>query len=96
MPEPICKIAQENGGHVPLDCLFHCPRGCKSKNVAPVPVKPQSTRNTLFAPPICKYCNTPIEWIHSGVRWRPYEIGAKKLHACNRPVDPSEFQPIKD
>lgn len=28
MGEPICKIARENGGHVPLECAFHCLRGC--------------------------------------------------------------------
>lgn len=27
-PVPICKVAQENGGTVPLECLFKCERRC--------------------------------------------------------------------
>lgn len=46
--------------------------------------------------PLCKRCGKAIEFIHSGVRWRIYEPGALKLHACNPPIDPGEFQPIKD
>lgn len=44
----------------------------------------------------CRRCGQRIEFVHSGVRWRLYEPGAVKLHACNPPVDSSEFKPIKD
>lgn len=28
MTAPLCKIARESGGPVPLDCLFECPHRC--------------------------------------------------------------------
>lgn len=31
-PVPICKIARENGGRVPLDCLFGCDLGCAEEH----------------------------------------------------------------
>jgi hypothetical protein len=27
-PVPLCKIARENGGTVPIACLFTCERNC--------------------------------------------------------------------
>lgn len=27
-PIPICKIARDTGGDVPLNCLFGCPHNC--------------------------------------------------------------------
>lgn len=39
----------------------------------------------------CRRCGKKIEFIHSGVRWRLYEPGARKLHACANPASPDEF-----
>lgn len=32
MNTPVCLTARENGGTVPLDCLFACTRGCAEKD----------------------------------------------------------------
>lgn len=32
MTTPICKIARENGGKVPLSCLFKCPHDCMAEH----------------------------------------------------------------
>lgn len=39
----------------------------------------------------CQRCGARIEFIHSGVRWRLYEPGARRLHACSNPASPDEF-----
>lgn len=44
----------------------------------------------------CYRCNKRIELLSNGVRWRPYEIGGDKLHQCNPPIDPNEFEAIAD
>jgi hypothetical protein len=38
-PIPLCKIARETGGDVPLACLFECHHGCLD-NVKPPPPPP--------------------------------------------------------
>ena len=44
----------------------------------------------------CRHCGKRIEFVHSGVRWRLYEPGAVKPHACPPVIAPSELQPIVD
>lgn len=34
MTQPLCRVARETGGLVPLDCLFGCPHGCAEADEA--------------------------------------------------------------
>lgn len=42
----------------------------------------------------CRRCGARVDFIHSGVRWRLYEVGALKLHSCANPASPDEFEDI--
>lgn len=44
----------------------------------------------------CRRCGAPIEFVHTGVRWRLYERGAARLHTCATAADPSEFEVLDD
>jgi len=47
--------------------------------------------------PYCRHCNAPVEWIHSGVRWRMYEPGdVVKLHVCNNAASADEFEDLTE
>lgn len=39
----------------------------------------------------CRRCGAPIEFVHTGVRWRLYERGANKLHVCQHDVSADDF-----
>lgn len=39
----------------------------------------------------CKRCGARIDFIHSGVRWRLYEVGSVKLHVCINRASTDEF-----
>jgi hypothetical protein len=87
MPEPICKIARENGGEVPLDCLFHCSRGCLDDADGIGDHEPTG--------PKCARCgSTNVRWRQQGGKWVLFSLQPGVVHACQ--IDPSEFRPIKD
>lgn len=52
MTTPLCSIARENGGIVPLDCLFACPRDCRSRVYTGVGSRqtPQAICDAIFTP----------------------------------------------
>jgi hypothetical protein len=86
-PEPICKIARENGGKVPLECLFNCERDCHPND------------NRRQARPLangrCSRCgSTSVRWRQQGGKWVLFSLQPGVVHACQ--IDPSEFRPIKD
>lgn len=78
---PICKIAQENGGDVPLACLFDCHRGCKMDS----------------GPPRQEHCNrcgaTDVRWRQQGGKWVLFSLKPGVLHQC--PIV-DNFAPVKE
>ncbi|CAB4124647.1 hypothetical protein UFOVP61_25 [uncultured Caudovirales phage] len=39
----------------------------------------------------CQRCGARIDFIHSGVRWRLFEVGSVKLHVCANQASADEF-----
>jgi hypothetical protein len=74
MGEPICRIARENGGRVPLDCLFGCAHGCKSDEPTAPP------RGT----PRCNRCgSTDVRWRQQTGRWVLFSNQPGVEHVCD-------------
>lgn len=81
MPTPLCKIAQENGGKVPLDCLFNCRRNCHPE--------PESRE------PRCNRCgSTDVRWRQQTGQWVLFSLAPGVLHQCE--IDDSDFDAIPD
>lgn len=81
-PRPLCKIARENGGTVPLDCLFGCPHGCA---------------RTVGASRLDSRCNrcgsTDVRWRQQTGQWVLFSNEPGKEHECN-PPDADAFEVI--
>lgn len=70
MGEPLCKIARENGGDVPLECLFHCPHNCLPAT------EPQGSAR-------CKRCgSTDVRWRQQTGRWVLMSLKPGVEHRC--------------
>ncbi len=71
-PTPLCKIARENGGEVPLSCLFGCPHGC--------------TNDIVHAPTGTARCNrcgsTDVRWRQQGGKWVLFSLQPGVEHVC--------------
>lgn len=75
MGEPTCKIAQENGGTVPLDCLFGCSRGCVHDSFE------HTSRD-----PRCNRCgSTDVRWRQQTGRWVLFSSQPGVVHVCSAP-----------
>jgi hypothetical protein len=45
------------------------------------------------ANPYCRYCECrDVEWIHTGVRWRLYNVGGLLPHRCVRVASVDDFE----
>lgn len=79
MGEPICKIARENGGTVPLECLFNCTRDCH--------------KDIVHEPPRRERCNrcgsTDVRWRQQTGKWVLFSNKPGKVHVCD--LDDSDF-----
>ncbi len=81
MTEPLCKIARENGGTIPLECLFHCSRNCHAER-ADTP-HPMDTR--------CKRCgSTDVRWRRQTGKWVLFSMRPGVEHRCDPTDDFSE------
>lgn len=87
MGEPTCKIARENGGKVPLDCLFSggCKRDCDHGKFEPTV-------------PLCQIrCNrcgsTNLRWHQQAGKWVLFNTESGKLHVC---VIPDDFDVVPE
>lgn len=78
MGEPICKIARENGGEVPLNCLFGCSRGCADD------LPPYESPHALR----CKKCgSTDVRWRQQGGKWVLFSLKPGVVHTCELKAD---------
>lgn len=82
-PVPLCKIARENGGDVPLSCLFNCSRGCHDE----VEHNPAGVT--------CARCGEEgLEWFDTGVRWRLVDADGK-FHICKNDNAVDDFEVLE-
>ncbi len=82
-PTPLCKIARENGGEVPLQCLFGCQRGCHDE----IERKPSGAT--------CKHCGEGgLEWFDTGVRWRLIDADGN-FHVCKSDGAIDDFEVLE-
>lgn len=76
-PIPLCKIARENGGTVPLDCLFGCPHGCADE----IKHEPRGDAR-------CNCCgSTEVRWRQQTGRWVLFSLKPGFEHVCEIPDD---------
>lgn len=83
-PTPLCKIARENGGTVPLSCLFCCPHGC-TNDVANAPA---------HRAPRCNRCgSTDVRWRQQGGKWVLFSMKPGVEHVCELSGDDFDVVP---
>jgi hypothetical protein len=45
---------------------------------------------------VCQRCGAQVDFVHTGQRWRLYDIDKPRLHNCATAADPSEFDILDD
>lgn len=83
-PVPLCKIARESGGEVPLSCLFGCPHGCTN-----------GIAETAHKTPRCNRCgDTEVRWRQQGGKWVLFSLQPGIEHVCK--IDDSDFDVVPE